>query len=112
MLTAEDVRRQVEHLDRLVAEEHKPQHLPKKRNWRTYGKQLAVSIRQARRNSSPHVQEACAFTRSPQPRQKPTLILEQKLAPILLEILSKHSPRRMSLSLVAFSLRSRTEVSS
>ncbi len=110
-LTHEQVRQQVEDLERLVTEEYKPQHPPKKRDWRTYEQQLAVRIRQVMRNLGPLVQEACAFSRSPRPGPVPTLTLEQKLILILLKILYKQSNRRMSFGLVAFSLLSGIEVS-
>ena len=111
MLTAEEVRRQVNDLERFLAEEYTPQHPPQKRDWRTYEQQLAVRIRQVMRNLRPLVQEACAFARNPRPGPKPTLTLEQKLTLILLKILYKQSNRRMSFSLVAFTLLSGIEVS-
>jgi len=111
VLTTEQVRQQVEDLERLVTEEYKPQHPPKRRDWRTYEEQLAVRIRQVMRNLGPLVQEACAFSRSPRPGPRTTLTLEQKLTLILLKILYKQSNRRMSFGLVAFSLLSGIEVS-
>ncbi len=110
-VSTEEVRRRVADLERLIAEEYKPQHPAKKRDWRTYEQQLAVRIRQVMRNLGPLVQEACAFHRAPHPGPKPTLTLEQKLTLILLKILYKQSNRRMSFGLVAFSLLSGIELS-
>ena len=109
--STEEVRRRVADLERLIAEEYKPQHPPQKRDWRTYEQQLAVRIRQVMRNLGPLVQDACAFYRAPRPGPQPILTLEQKLTLSLLKILYKQSNRRMSFGLVAFSLLSGIEVS-
>ncbi len=111
MLTAEQVKARLDDLERLVTEEYKPKHPPRKRDWRTYEEQLAHRIRQVMHNLDPLVQEACAFARPPRPGPPSTLTLEQKVTLILLKILYKQSNRRMSFGLVAFSLLSGIEVS-
>jgi transposase len=110
-LSTVEVRRHVADLERLVREEYKPRHPPKKRDWRTYEQQLAHRIREVMRDLGPLVHEACAFARTPRPGPAPILTLEQKVTLLLLKILYDQSNRRMAFSLVAFSLLSGLEVS-
>lgn len=109
--TTAEVRRRVADLERFLAEEYRPQHPPRKRDWRTYEQQLAVRVRKVMHDLGPLVREACAFARTPRPGPRATLTLDQKLTLILLKILYKQSNRRMSFGLVAFSLLSGIEVS-
>lgn len=111
MISAEQVKHQLDDLERFIAEEYKPQHPPQKRDWRTYEQQLAHRIRTVMQDFGLLVGEACVFTRSTRPGPKSALTLEQKLTLILLKILYKQSNRRMSFSLVSFSLLSGIEVS-
>ncbi len=110
-LSTEEVRRHVADLERLVQEEYKPRHPPKRRDWRTYEQQLAHRIREVMHDLGPLVQEACAFSRARGPGPLPLLTLEQKVNLLLLKILYKQSNRRMAFGLVAFSLLSGIEVS-
>ncbi|MHB1887434.1 MAG: ISNCY-like element ISFac3 family transposase [Acidimicrobiales bacterium] len=110
-ITEEQVRRQVEDLGRLVEEEYKPQHPPKKRDWRTYEEQWAHRLRQVMRDLGPLVQEACAFASKSHPGPKSALTLEQKVQLLLIKVLDKQSNRRMAGMLVTFSLLSGLDVS-
>ena len=71
MLTADEVRKQVDDLERFLAEEYKPQHLPQKRDWRTYEQQRAVRIRQVMRNSVPSSRRQVPSREAPDPDPSP-----------------------------------------
>ncbi|EQD41022.1 ISA1214-6 transposase [mine drainage metagenome] len=111
MLTREQVQLRLADLERLVQEEYKPQHPPKKRDWRTYEEQWAHRIRAVMRNLGPLVHEACSVERLEGPGPKSVLTLEQKVTLLLLKVLYEQSNRRMAGMLVTFSLLSGLDVS-
>jgi transposase len=111
VLTREQVQGQLADLERLVLEEYKPTHPPKKRDWRTYEEQWARRIRSVMRDLGPLVHEACAFYRFRGPGPGPILTLEQRVTLLLLKVLYGQSNRRMAGMLVTFSLLSGLDVS-
>lgn len=111
MLTRDQVQQQLADLERLVREEYKPTHPPKKRDWRTYEEQWARRIRSVMRDLGPLIREACAFYRYRVPGPGPILTLEQKVTLLLLKVLFEQSNRRMAGMLVTFSLLSGLDVS-
>lgn len=111
MLTRDQVQERLADLERLVREEYKPHHPPKKRDWRTYEEQWAHRIRAVMRDLGPLIHEASAVARVEGPGPKPILTLEQKVTLLLLKVLYRQSNRRMAGMLVAFSLLSGLEVS-
>lgn len=111
MLTREQVQQRLADLERLVQEEYKPQHPPKKRDWRTYEEQWAHRIRSVMRDLGPLIHEACSVERLEGPGPKPILTLEQKVTLLLLKVLYEQSNRRMAGMLVTFSLLSGLDVS-
>ena len=111
MLTAQQVRQRLDDLGRLVEEEYKPQHPPKKRDWRTYEERWAYRIRQVMRDLGPLIHEACGFPHLRGPGPEPILTLEQRVTLLLLKILNDQSNRRMAGMLVTYSLLSGIDVS-
>jgi transposase len=111
VLRREQVQERLQDLERLVREEYKPTHPPKKRDWRTYEEQWAHRIRAVMRDLDPLIHEACAFYRYSSPGPGPLLSLEQKVTLLLLKVLFEQSNRRMAGMLVAFSLLAGIEVS-
>jgi transposase len=111
VLTREQVQQRLADLERLVKEEYKPQHPPKKRDWRTYEEQWAHRIRSVMRDLGPLIHEACSVERLEGPGPKPILTLEQKVTLLLLKVLYEQSNRRMAGMLVTFSLLSGLDVS-
>lgn len=111
MITAEQVRHRLDDLERLVQEEYKPQHPPKKRDWRTYEERWAYRIRQVMRDLGPLIHEACVFVRLRRPGPEPILSLEQRVTLLLLKVLNDQSNRRMAGMLVTYSLLSGLDVS-
>ncbi len=111
MLTREQVQQRLADLERLVQEEYKPRHPPKKRDWRTYEEQWAHRIRSVMRDLGPLIREACSVERVEGPGPKPILTLEQKVTLLLLKVLYEQSNRRMAGMLVTFSLLSGLDVS-
>ena len=111
MLTPDQIRERLADLERLVQEEYKPTHPPKKRDWRTYEEQWAHRIRQVMRDLGPLIREACAFDMAPGPGPKPVLTREQRVILLLLKVLYEQSNRRMAGMLVTFSLLSGLDVS-
>ena len=111
MLTPHRIRERLADLERLVREEYKPTHPPKKRDWRTYEEQWAHRIRQVMRDLGPLIREACAFEMAPGPGPKPVLTREQRVILLLLKVLYEQSNRRMAGMLVTFSLLSGLDVS-
>ena len=111
MLTRDQVQQRLADLERLVQEEYKPQHPPKKRDWRTYEEQWAHRIRSVMRDLGPLIHEACSAERIEGPGPKPILTLEQKVTLLLLKVLYEQSNRRMAGMLVTFSLLSGLDVS-
>lgn len=111
MLRREQVQERLADLERLVREEYKPTHPPKKRDWRTCEEQWAHRIRAVMRDLGPLIAESCAFYRYRGPGPGPILSLEQKVTLLLLKVLFEQSNRRMAGMLVTFSLLSGLDVS-
>ena len=98
-------------LERLVQEGYKPQHPPKKRDWRTYEEQWAHRIRSVMRDLGPLIHEACSVERVEGPGPKPVLTLEQRVTLPLLKVLYEQSNRLMAGLLVTLSFLSGLDVS-
>lgn len=111
MLTAEKVQARLRELEALIRDQYKPQHPPKKRDWRTYEEQWAYRIRLVMRNLEPLVDKACQFSIVEGPGAPHILTLKQRVVLLLLKTLYEQSNRMMSGALVAFSLLSGVDVS-
>jgi len=111
VLTAARVQARLAELEALLRDEYRPQHPPKKRDWRTYEEQWARRIRLVMRNLDPLVEKACAFSTARGPGAPHALTLKQRVILILLKTLYTQSNRRMSGMLVVLSLLSELDVS-
>ena len=111
MITTAQIRQRARDLDRLVREEYKPQHPPKKRDWRTYEEQWAHRIRQAMRDLDPLVEQACAIAVVRGPGPPHALTRKQRVLLLLLKALYQQSNRRMAGMLQAFSSLAGIDVS-
>ena len=111
MLTEAQVRQKVADLDRLLREEYKPTHPPKKRDWRTYEQRWQHRIRQIIRDLGPLIQEACRIRRVRGTGPRHELALEQRVTLLLLKVFHDQSNRKMAGSLWLYSLLSGIEVS-
>lgn len=111
MLTAANVQARLAELEVLLRDQYKPQHPPKKRDWRTYEEQWARRIRLVMRNLDPLVVQACAFSTTPGPGAPHALTLRQRVILLLLKTLYTQSNRRMAGMLVVLSLLSGLDVS-
>jgi len=111
VLTAKKIQARLQELEVLLRDQYKPQHPPKKRDWRTYEEQWARRIRLVMRNLEPMVDKACDFAITRGPGAPHELTLKQRVILLLLKTLYKQSNRRMSGMLVAFSLLSGIDVS-
>jgi len=111
VLTADKVQARLRELEALIRDQYKPQHPPKKRNWRTYEEQWAHRIRLVMRNLEPLVEKACQIAITNGPGAPHVLTLKQRVVLLLLKTLYEQSNRMMSGMLVTFSLLSGVDVS-
>lgn len=111
MLTEEQVRQRLADLERLLDEEYKPTHPPKKRDWRAYEERWSHRIRQVIRDLDPLIQEACRVVRVRGTGPPHALTLAQRVTLLLLKVFHDQSNRRMAGSLWMYSLLSGIEVS-
>lgn len=111
MLTAKNIQARLQELEVLLRDQYKPQHPPKKRDWRTYEEQWARRIRLVMHDLNPLVDNACDFVTTHGSGAPHVLTLKQRVILLLLKTLYKQSNRRMSGMLVAFSLLSGLDVS-
>ena len=110
-ISTEQVHQRVADLERLLAEEYKPQHPPKKRDWRTYEQRWAHRLRQAMHDLAPLIEKACALVEVRGTGPPHALTLEQRVKLLLIKILNGQSNRRMAGMLETYSLLSGLEVS-
>ena len=109
-ITTEQVHQRVADLERLLTEEYKPQHPPKKRDWRTYEQRWAYRLRQAMHDLAPLIEKSCALVEVRGTGPPHVLTLEQRVKLLLIKILNGQSNRRMAGMLETYSLLSGLEV--